>query len=227
MRILLVEDDPALQDLLVRVLRGAAWAPDVVASGRAALTALAVTEYDLVVLDLGLPDLDGFEVCRQWRARGGRTPILVLTARGALTDRVRGLDAGADDYLAKPFEPEELLARLRALARRPAAALDVVLRLDDLALDTATRIAHRGAREIHLTAREYALLETLLRAPRRVLSRARIVERVWDDHFDPVANAVDVLVARLRRKVDGAGERPLLHTVRGVGYVLTDRTGAP
>ncbi len=223
MRVLIVEDAPELGVFLVRALREAAWAPDIVATGRAALEALAVNTYDLVVLDVELPDLHGFEVCQQWRARGGKTPILILTARNMLADRVRGLDAGADDYLAKPFAVEELLARLRALARRPPDALGVVLQFDDLTLDTATRLARRDAREIRLTAREYALLEYLLRNPNRVLDRTRILAHVWDDNFDPVANAVDVLVGRLRRKIDPDGTRPLIHTLRGMGYVLSNR----
>jgi DNA-binding response OmpR family regulator len=223
MRLLVVEDDPEVQAFLLRVLREAAWAADAVPSGQRALDALASTEYDLAIVDVGLPDFDGFEVCRRLRARGDRTPLLVLTARNAVNDRVRGLDAGADDYLAKPFAVNELLARLRALARRPAASLEPVLRLADLELDPASRIARRAGVEIALTAREYALLDYLMRNPRRVVSRAKILAHVWDDNFDPVANAVDVLVGRLRRKIDRDTLQPLLHTVRGAGYVLTDR----
>jgi DNA-binding response OmpR family regulator len=208
------------------VLREAAWAADAVPTGQRALEALAVTEYDLVVLDLGLPDIDGFEVCRRLRARGDRTPVLMLTARNAVNDRVRGLDAGADDYLAKPFAVNELLARLRALARRPAASIEPVMRLADLELDPASRIAVRAGVEISLTAREFALLDYLIRNPRRVVSRAKILEHVWDDNFDPVANAVDVLVGRLRRKIDRGTLQPLVHTVRGAGYMLTDRPAA-
>ena len=223
MRILVVEDDPEVRDFLLRVIREAAWAADSAATGQRALDALAANEYDLVVLDVGLPDFDGFETCRRLRARGDRTPVLVLTARNAVNDRVRGLDAGADDYLAKPFAVNELLARLRALARRPATSLDPVLRMADLELDPSTRRARRAGADIALTAREYALLEYFLRTPRRVVSRAQILSHVWDDNFDPVANAVDVLVGRLRRKIDREGLPPLLHTVRGAGYLLTDR----
>ena len=222
MRLLVVEDDPALGEFLVRVLQEAAWAADLAVTGAAALTLLAVNEYDLVILDIGLPGEDGFSVCRSFRARGGTTPILMLTARDALADRVTGLDAGADDYLAKPFAVEEPLARLRALARRPKPALDVQLRFADLELVPAERVARRGERVLSLTHREYALLEHLLRHPRRVQTRSRILEHVWDDNFDPVGNVVEVLIARLRRKVDAPGFAPLIHTVRGAGYVLTD-----
>ena len=202
MHVLVVEDDREVRDFLLRVLREAAWAADAASDGPSALEALAVGDYDLVVLDVGLPGIDGFEVCRRMRARGDRTPVLILTARNAVNDRVSGLDAGADDYLAKPFAVSEFLARLRALARRPAVALEPVLRLADLTLDPSSRLAARAAAPLTLTAREYALLEYLLRNPRRVLSRAQILAHVWDDNFDPVANAVDVLVGRLRRKLD-------------------------
>ena len=229
MRILVVEDDPEVSDFLLRVLRDAAWAADAAFTAEAALGALAATTYDLVILDLNLPDGDGFAVCRAIRVRDDRTPVLILTARNAVNDRVRGLDAGADDYLAKPFAVSELLARLRALARRPAASLDVTLRLGDLELDTVRHAARRGPRAISLTAREFALLEYLLRTPNRVVTRGQILEHVWDDNFDPVANAVDVLIGRVRRKIDQPGEPPLLHTVRGTGYVLSEReaTDAP
>jgi two-component system copper resistance phosphate regulon response regulator CusR len=222
MRLLIVEDDLALGDFLLRVTQEAAWAADLVRTGPAALEALAINEYDIAILDVGLPGLDGFSVCRAFRAKGGSTPILILTARDALSDRVAGLDAGADDYLAKPFAVEELLARLRALARRPKPALEVVLRFADLELDTAQRVARRNGGSLRLSTREYALLEHLMRNPRRVQSRARILEHVWDDNFDPVGNVIEVLIARLRRKVDVDGLPPLIHTVRGAGYILTD-----
>jgi DNA-binding response OmpR family regulator len=222
MRVLIVEDETDLGDFRVRVVREPTGEPTTVPPGHEALEALAVTDYDLVVLDLGLPDIDGFEVCRRYRATGGRTPLLVLTARGGLTDRVRGLDAGADDYLSKPFAVEELLARLRALARRPPAAHDVILRYSDVTLSPATGTAQRGDRPLQLTAREFALLDYLMRMPDRLLSRAQILEHVWDDNFDPVANAVDVLVGRVRRKLDPEGSAPLIHTVRGMGYMLSE-----
>jgi two-component system OmpR family response regulator len=223
MRLLVVEDEPEVSAFLLRVLREAAWAADAARTGAQALKALAAGEYDLVILDLGLPDIDGFEVCRVMRERGDRTPVLILTARDAVNDRVRGLDAGADDYLAKPFAVSELMARLRSLARRPVSALEPVLKIADLQLDPATRGARRGNTEIALTAREYALLEYLMRNPRQILSRAKILGHVWDDNFEPVANAVDVLVGRVRRKVDRPGTVPLVHTVRGAGYTITDR----
>jgi two-component system copper resistance phosphate regulon response regulator CusR len=222
MRVLIVEDEPGVADLLVRTVREATWAPDLARTGAQALALLPVNEYDLVVLDAGLPDVDGFEVCRRWRRAGGRTPILILTARAAVADRVRGLDAGADDYLAKPFAIEELLARLRALARRPEAALNVILRFADLEFDTQSLQARRGGRRLDLSHRELALLEYLLRNPNRVVSRAQILAHVWDDNFDPVGNVVDVLVGRLRRKIGPSGAPPLIHTVRGRGYILSE-----
>ena len=226
MRILIVEDEPGVADLLARTVREATWAPDVARTGQDALSLLAVNEYDLAVLDAGLPDLDGFEVCRRWRASGGRTPILILTARAAVADRVRGLDAGADDYLAKPFAIEELLARLRALARRPKPSLDVTLRFADLELDTHTLTARRAGVGVILSHRELALLEYLLRNPNRVVSRGQILAHVWDDNFDPIGNVVDVLVGRLRRKIAAPGHPPLIHTIRGRGYVLAEREPA-
>ena len=226
MRLLIVEDDPELGDLLRRTVQRAGWAADLVTTGGRALEALAIHPYDLVVLDRGLPDMDGVRVCREWRARGGRAPVLMLTARGALDDRVEGLDSGADDYMVKPFAAEELLARLRALSRRPEEPLPAILRTDDLELDPAARRATRGAKELHLSAREFALLELFLRHPDRVLDRGTILERVWDDNFDPIGNVVDVLVGRLRRKVDAEGSRPLIHTVRGAGYILSIKAPA-
>ncbi len=223
MRVLVVEDDAEIADLLARAMKAATWASDLARTGAAALEALAVNRYDLMVLDLGLPDIDGLEVCRQARSTGHNIPVLMLTARGSLPQRVEGLDSGADDYLSKPFAVDELMARLRALARRPTSALSPVLTFDDLELDPATRKVRRGGRDLQLTAREFALLSYFMREPDRILTRAKILENVWDDNFDPVANAVDVLVGRVRRKVDVSGSRPLIHTVRGAGYVLSVR----
>ncbi|MEO8294885.1 MAG: response regulator transcription factor [Gemmatimonadota bacterium] len=226
MRILVVEDDERVADLIRRTMREGAWAADLASTGSAAREAVAGNEYDLIVLDLGLPDTSGIALCQEWRKQGVHTPILVLTARNALADRVEGLDAGADDYLAKPFAVEELRARLRALARRPSSALAPVLQFDDIVFDPASRTARRDGRPIPLTHREFALLEYLLRNPRRVQSRSQILEHVWDDNFEPVANSVDVLVARLRRKLEAGGAAPLIHTVRGAGYILTDEPPA-
>ncbi|MEP7326930.1 MAG: response regulator transcription factor [Gemmatimonadota bacterium] len=223
MRVLVVEDDARVADLVARTLREGGWAADLVANGSAALLAMSMNDYDLVIVDVGLPDLTGIELCRRWRSEGRQTPILMLTARNALSDRVEGLDAGADDYLAKPFAAEELMARLRALARRPPSALSPVLHYDDLELDPAARSANRAGNRIRLTAREFAFLEYALRNPGRLLTRAQILEHVWDDNFEPVANAVDVLVGRVRRKLEAGGARPLIHTIRGGGYMLSER----
>lgn len=223
MRVLVVEDEAEVADLLARTLREAGWAVDLVGNGTSALAALAVNDYDAAVLDLRLPELDGVEVCRRWRQQSGTTPILMLTAQGAVSSRVAGLDAGADDYLTKPFAIEELLARLRALIRRPAIAMAPVARLADLELDPASRTVRRSGRPVSLTAREFALLHYLMRRPGMVVTRSQILEHVWDDNFDPVGNVVDVLVGRLRRKLNLPASVPLLHTVRGAGYVLAER----
>jgi len=223
MRVLVVDDEPEVADLVARAIREAAWACDVVATGAAALSAVHVYPYDAVVLDLGLPDMDGMEVCRRARKAGAAMPIIMLTARHGLGDRVRGLDVGADDYLPKPFAIEELLARLRALMRRPPSPAAPTLRIADLELDPATRTARRDGHNITLTAREYALLEYLLRNPDRVVNRGQILDHVWDDNFDPIANAVEVLVSRVRRKIASADGPPLIHTLRGMGYILSER----
>ena len=221
MRILLAEDDRAVRDAVDRALRGAGYQVQAVADGQAALAGARSPGLDVLVLDLGLPVVDGLAVCRQLRGEGRRVPILVLTARAGVADRVAGLDAGADDYLTKPFALDELLARLRALLRRSGAEdHDAELRLADLTLDPNTRECHRGERLIELTRTEHLLLELFLRNPRIVLSRTRIFEHVWGYDFGPESNSLEVYVGYLRRKLEADGEPRLLHTVRGVGYVL-------
>jgi DNA-binding response OmpR family regulator len=220
MRLLLVEDDPALGESVAAYLRRSGFAVDVADTGELALRHAASSPYDAIVLDLGLPGVDGLHVCRALRAAGSHTRILMATARDAVEDRVLGLDTGADDYLVKPYALPELVARLRALLRRPADAVDVELRVADLALDTRSRRARRGTREIELTTKEFAVLETLMRNAGAVLTRERISEHAWDANYDPASNVIDVYVARLRRKIDHPGEPPLLETVRGAGYRL-------
>lgn len=222
MRILLVEDDATLRDMVASFLRASGFAVDAVATGKMALEQAAVSPCDAVVLDVRLPDTDGFAVCRALRAMPVSPRIIMATARDSVQDRIAGLDEGADDYLVKPYALGELVARLRALLRRPAEALPPRLVVDDLVLDVATRSAARGAREIALTTKEFAVLEVLMRHAGTVVTRERISRHAWDDNFDPASNVIDVYIARLRRKVDEAGERPLLETVRGAGYRLGD-----
>ncbi|MCI0546627.1 MAG: response regulator transcription factor [Candidatus Rokubacteria bacterium] len=222
MRILVVEDDRKVASFIRQGLAEEGHAVETAADGPAALDLLAGEPYDLVILDVMLPGRDGFGVLKEARASGVRAPVLMLTARDTVADKVAGLDAGADDYLAKPFAFEELLARVRALLRRAADQRAPVLQLADLSLDPATRHVTRGARRIELTAREWALLECFMRSPGRILTRPMLVQRVWGLDFDPESNIVDVYVGYLRKKVDGPGERRLLHTVRGAGYVLKD-----
>ena len=220
MRVLVVEDDAPLAGMLARSLREQGYAVDVAPDGEQALYQVAVNEYDLAILDLALPRRDGMEVARGVRARGLRLPILMLTARDAVRDRVAGLDAGADDYLTKPFELEELHARVRALLRRLPEVLPSELRVDDLVVDTRRHGAERGGTPIPLTTKEYAMLEYLARHAGRVVGRAELTEHVWDEHHDPMSNAIEVYINRLRRKVDRAGLTPLIHTHRGAGYRL-------
>lgn len=220
MRILLVEDDRRLAENVAAQLREAGFSVDAVARGKDALYESAIFPYDLIVLDLQLPDIDGVEVCRALRARGTPTRILMATARDAVDDRIGGLETGADDYLVKPYSTRELIARIRALLRRPADPLPAMLRVADLELDTGLRAATRGEREIPLTTKEFAVLEYLMRNPGRVVTREQIGDHAWDANFDPFSNVIDVYIARLRRKVDAAGEEPLIETVRGAGYRL-------
>ncbi len=222
MRILVVDDDAAVCGSIDRALRLEGYTVVTAGTGTAALEVLALDPPDAVVLDLQLPDIDGLTVCRRMRAAGDDTPVLMLTARDAVDDRVHGLDAGADDYLVKPFALSELLARLRALLRRRAGPESEVLRFGDLTLDTATREAHRGDRPFTLTRIEFDLLELFLRHPRQVLTREIILDRVWGYDFDSSTNSLAVYVGYLRRKTEAGGEPRCLHTVRGVGYALRD-----
>jgi two-component system, OmpR family, response regulator MprA len=227
MRILVVDDDRAVRESLRRSLAFNGYQVELAGDGQAALEAVAAHRPDAMVLDVMMPRLDGLEVCRRLRSSGDDLPILVLTARDAVSDRVGGLDAGADDYLPKPFALEELLARLRALLRRrtpadTAAPGQKPLRFADLSLDPATREVQRGDRPISLTRTEFSLLELLLANPRRVLTRAQILEQVWGYDFPTTGNALEVYVGYLRRKTEADGEPRLIHTVRGVGYVLRE-----
>jgi len=219
MRLLLAEDDRYLSAMLAKGLREHAYAVDVVPDGDAAIGLSAINEYDVIMLDVMMPRRDGFAVCRELRRRGIDAPVLMLTARDSVSDKVEGLDAGADDYLAKPFEFAELLARLRALLRRAREIREPEITIADLVVDTRGQTARRGGTLLPLTTKEYALLEYLARNVGRVVGRADISAHVWDDNHDPGSNAIDVCVTRLRRKVD-SGRTPLIHTRRGAGYVL-------
>jgi two-component system response regulator MprA len=222
--VLLVEDDPSVRGAVDRALRAAGHTVDVATAGDKALAAATASSFDAIVLDRGLPGLDGLEVCRQLRATGNAVPILMLTARAAVSERVEGLDAGADDYVVKPFALDELLARIRAFERRNPQTGQArgALRFADLELDRDAMTAARGDRDIPLTRTEYQLLELLLANPKRVLSRDVIFEKVWGYDFGPDSNSLDVYIGYLRRKLETNGEKRLIHTVRGVGYVLRD-----
>jgi two-component system, OmpR family, response regulator MprA len=219
-RVLVVDDDPAVRSAIARTLR-IDYDVDEAADGAEALAQHAATAADAIVLDLLMPNVDGLEVCRTLRRHDDPVPILVVTARDAVDDRVEGLDAGADDYLVKPFAVEELRARVRALLRRVGAG-DGVLRVADVSLDPATREAFRGERKLHLTRTEFNLLELFLRNPRQVLTRSQIYQRVWGYDFGATSNALWVYVGYLRRKLEEAGEPRLLRTVRGVGYAFRE-----
>ena len=220
-RVLVADDERAVRESLRRALTLEGYEVELASGGREALESVGQGRADVVVLDVLMPDIDGLEVCRRLRHVGDRVPVLMLTARDAVSDRVEGLEAGADDYLVKPFALDELLARLRALLRRSgAAAPGQVLRFSDLVLDPVAHQVKRGDREIDLTRTEFLLLELFMLNPRRVLSRSLIHERVWGYDFGPASNSLGVYVGYLRRKLEAEGEPRLIHTVRGVGYVL-------
>jgi two-component system, OmpR family, response regulator MprA len=221
MRVLVVDDEPAVRTSLERALKLEGYEVELAGDGAEALRRLAVAAPDAIVLDVLMPNVDGIEVCRRLRAAEDSTPVLMLTARDAVEDRVAGLDAGADDYLVKPFALEELFARLRALLRRTNGSA-AQLRFADLSLDTGTREVRRGERRIELTRTEFLLLELFLRNPRQVLTRSLIFDRVWGYDFGPASNALEVYVGYLRRKTEAGGEPRLIHTVRGVGYALRE-----
>ena len=220
MRVLVVEDERRIAAFIKRGLEEEHYAVDVAYDGEEALDWATAVDYDLIVLDVLLPKKDGIQVCHELRAQGSNVPILMLTARDAIEDRVQGLDSGADDYLVKPFAFQELLARLRALLRRTSEIRSTRLQVGDLVLDTLTRRATRGGRVIELTAREYALLEFLLRRPGRVFSRTQITEHAWDYDSSTTSNTVDVYIRYLRRKIDTGFEAKLIRTVHGEGYKI-------
>jgi two-component system, OmpR family, response regulator len=220
MRLLVVEDDPGMTALLVRSLQREGYAVDAVDNGEDALWSVLEIKYDTIVLDAMIPAPDGFEVCRRMRAEGRWAPVLMLTARDAVQDRVRGLDAGADDYLTKPFSLVELFARVRALTRRDPLERPVVLRAGDLTLDPVSRVVRRGEADIALSPKEFALLQELMRRAGDVLSRTYLIDHVWDFAYDGGSNVVDVYVRYLRDKVDRPFGRDTIRTVRGAGYRL-------
>ncbi len=220
--ILVVDDDPRITDLLRRILAYEGYSVAVAASGDSALTRTLERAPDLIILDVMLPGIDGLEVARRVRAAGDNVPILMLTARDAVADRVRGLETGADDYLVKPFANEELLARVKAMLRRNQTERNEVLRYADVELDTGTRVAYRNGREIELSPTEYELLALFLRRPRQVLTRDIILDRVWGFDFEGSSNVLEVYVGYLRSKLEANSEARLIHTVRGVGYVFKE-----
>jgi two-component system, OmpR family, response regulator len=222
MRVLVVEDEKKTASFIRKALQAEGFAVDVCHNGDEGLAAARATPFDAIVLDIMLPGRDGLSVLRQLRERQNATPVLLLSARGEVYERVEGLNAGADDYLPKPFVIAELVARVRALGRRGGESKSPVLRVADLTLDTVTREARRGGATIELTTREYRLLEFLMRSEGRICGRMAILEKVWDYDFDPGSNLVDVNIMRLREKIDAGFEPKLLHTVRGIGYVMRE-----
>lgn len=226
MRLLVIEDNPKMASAIATGLTENGWDVDVAHSAREAEDRMSAAEHDLVVLDLMLPDRDGVAVCGDLRKRGVRTPILMLTALSGTAEKVRGLDAGADDYLVKPFEFDELVARVRALLRRGQASEGRMLRYEDLELDLSKRSASRAGQKIKLSPKEFSLLEFLMRNAHKVLPRTTIVEKVWDMNYEPASNVIDVYISQLRKKVDKDFSQPLIHTVVSSGYRfgLADRT---
>jgi heavy metal response regulator len=222
MRALVIEDDPGVASFLRKGLREAGFVVDAASNGLEGLSLAKAESYDVIILDLMLPGKDGFSVLQALRKDGVKTPVICLTARDRVDDRVRGLDLGADDYLAKPFSFSELLARIRALLRRGAALTTNPLCIGDLVVDLIARQVHRAGKRLDLSAREFALLEYMARNAGHVLSRTMILEKVWDMNQDPLTNVVDVHINRVRRKVDHGFDRPLIKTIRGVGYVLQE-----
>ncbi len=221
MRILLVEDEPDAAKMLAKGLREGAYAVDVAEEGETASEQAFINDYDLIILDIMLPGKDGFDVCREIRAAGSAVPILMLTARDAVEDRIEGLDTGADDYLAKPFDFDELLARVRALLRRGAALHPSVINVGDLSIDTRAQQVSRAGKAVELTAKEYALLEYLARRANEVINRTDIAEHVWDESYDPFSKVIEVFIQRLRRKIDEDHSVKMIRTRRGAGYMLT------
>jgi DNA-binding response OmpR family regulator len=222
MRILLVEDERSLATVLKRGLEEHGYAVDVASDGDEAFAFLSAEPYDLAVLDVRLPDISGFEVCRRIRADGCNLPVLMLTALDSVEDRVAGLDSGADDYLAKPFDPRELFARVRALLRRQQGSRDPSLRVADVVVNTNSREVRRGDRPIELTTREYAILELFVRNPNRVLNRDEIAQHIWAYDYSAMSNVIDVYIGNIRRKLADDARPRLLQTVRGAGYMLRD-----
>ncbi|MBO0800079.1 MAG: response regulator transcription factor [Blastocatellia bacterium] len=220
MRILLVEDEPSAAQLLAKGLREQSYAVDIAADGETAVYRAGVNDYDLILLDLMLPRKNGFAVCRELRSAGLITPILIVTARDAVQDRIEGLDLGADDYLIKPFDFHELLARIRALLRRGPALRPAIIKIADLQIETHSHQVRRGEVDIALTAKEYSLLEYLARRTGEVVSRTDIAEHVWEEGFDPFSNLIEVYIQRLRKKIDQGHALKLIRTLRGEGYTL-------
>ena len=227
MRILIVEDDADLGKFISKGLKEERYAVDLAADGEEGLEFAMASPYELLIIDIMLPKMDGLTLCRRLRAAGNRTPILLLTARDSIDDKVGGLDTGADDYLTKPFAFDELLARIRALLRRGGPQHQTRLKVADLELDPASRRVWRGGKEVPLTNKEYALLEFLLRNKNRVLTRTAIIQHVWDLNYDPLTNIVDAHIRALRSKVDRDFSPQLINTVRGAGYMLAEPEGQP